>query len=394
VEVAKVINLGNKNNIISTNVQNIEISGIRKFFNKVSEVPEALSLTLGQPDFSVPDRIKTAMIKAIEENKTGYTSNAGLVELREEISTYLRDLQINYKPEETCITVGGSEGLLAVFMTLLNRGDKVLIPTPAYPAYESCVKLVGGEVANYTLNEDFTINFENLEKAIKDEKPKLLVISYPSNPTGAVMSKEDRDKLYEMLKDKDIIIISDEIYSALSYDENYYSICQYEDIKHKVILVSGFSKMFSMTGLRLGYVCAVKGLMDQIIKVHQYNVSCAPSIAQWGAYEGLKHCLEDVEEMKQEFKRRREYIYERLSAMGMEVVLPKGAFYIFPSIKKYNLSSEEFCERLLREGFVAAVPGSAFGSGGEGYIRISYSYSMENLIEAMDRMEKWIKETF
>lgn len=378
----------------STNVKNIEISGIRKFFNKVSEVPEALSLTLGQPDFSVPNKIKAAMISAIEENKTGYTSNAGLIELRTEISCYLKSFNINYNAEEICTTIGGSEGLLSVFMTLLNNGDKVLIPSPAYPAYESCVKLVGGRVVNYELNEDFTINFEDLKMAIAQEKPKLLVVSYPSNPTGAVLSEKDRNKLYEIVKNEDIIIVSDEIYSALSYEDSYYSICQYEDIKHKVILVSGFSKMFSMTGLRLGYVCAMKEFMDQIIKVHQYNVSCAPSISQWGAYEGLKSCLNDVKQMKQEFMKRRDYIYERLISMGMDVVLPKGAFYIFPSIKKYNISSEEFCEKLLREGFVAAVPGSAFGSRGEGYIRISYSYSMENLKEGMDRMEKWVKRTF
>jgi aminotransferase len=380
--------------MFSNNVRNIEISGIRKFFNKVSEVPEALSLTLGQPDFSVPDKIKSAMIKAIEENKTGYTSNAGLPELREEISKYLKSFDINYSALETCMTIGGSEGLLSVFMALINKGDKVLIPAPAYPAYESCVKLVGGTVVDYELNADFTINFEKLKNAIAVEKPKLLVVSYPSNPTGAVLSKEDRDRLYSIVKQGNIIVISDEIYSALCYEDSYYSICQYEDIKHKVILVSGFSKMFSMTGLRLGYVCAEKVYMDQIIKVHQYNVSCAPSIVQWGAYEGLKSSLSDVENMKQEFKRRRDYLFERLTSMGMEVVIPKGAFYILPSIKKYGLSSEEFCERLLREGLVAAVPGSAFGSGGEGYMRISYSYSMENLKNAMDRLEKWLKENF
>ncbi len=380
--------------MFSRNVMSIEISGIRKFFNKVSEVPEALSLTLGQPDFSVPDKIKKAMIKAIEEDKTGYTSNAGLNELREEISKYLGSFSINYTADETCMTIGGSEGLLAVFMALINSGDKVLIPTPAYPAYESCVKLLGGTVVNYELNEDFTINFERLANAISKEKPKLLVVSYPSNPTGAVLSKEDRDKLHEKIMQEDIIVISDEIYSALCYETSYYSICQFEDIKHKVILVSGFSKMFSMTGLRLGYVCAEKAYMDQIIKVHQYNVSCAPSIVQWGASEGLKYCLQDVENMKQEFQKRRDYLYDRLTSMGIEVVMPKGAFYIFPSIKKFGLSSEEFCERLLREGFVAAVPGSAFGTGGEGYIRISYSYSMGNLKEGMDRLEKWLKDNF
>jgi aminotransferase len=389
-----MLTFDNECNLFSKNVENIEISGIRKFFNKVAEFPEALSLTLGQPDFSVPSKIKTAMIKAIEENKTGYTSNAGLIELREEITSYLQSFDIKYTSDEICTTIGGSEGLLAVFMALINSGEKVLIPATAYPAYESCVKLVGGSVINYALNEDFTIDFESVKTAIKLEKPKVLVVSYPSNPTGAVLSKEDRDKLYEIIKNENIIVVSDEIYSALCYQENYYSICQYEDIKHKVILVSGFSKMFSMTGLRLGYVCAMKKFMDQIIKVHQYNVSCAPSIAQWGAYEGLKYCLCDVKNMRNEFQKRRDYVYSRLINMGIDVVIPKGAFYIFPSIKKYNINSEEFCERLLKEGLVAAVPGSAFGNGGEGFIRISYSYSMDSLKEGMDRLEKWIKGAF
>ncbi|MCM0650629.1 aminotransferase class I/II-fold pyridoxal phosphate-dependent enzyme [Clostridium swellfunianum] len=380
--------------MFSLNVQSIEISGIRKFFNKVAEVPEALSLTLGQPDFNVPEKIKASMIKAIDENKTGYTSNAGIIELRQQIASYLKGFDINYEAEEICTTIGGSEALLSVFMSIINQGDKVLIPSPAYPAYESCVKLVGGEVVNYQLNEDFTINFEEVKAVIQRERPKVLVVSYPSNPTGAFLSKEDRDKLYEFLKYEEIIVVSDEIYSALCYEINYYSICQFKDIKHKVILVSGFSKMFSMTGLRLGYVCAPSNFMHQIMKVHQYNVSCAPSIVQWGAYEGLKSCLGDVEEMKEEFKKRRDYLYDRLTAMGMDVVLPKGAFYMFPSIKKYGLTSEEFCERLLREGYVAVVPGSAFGVGGEGYIRISYSYSMESLEEGMNRLEKWLKESF
>jgi aminotransferase len=334
------------------------------------------------------------MVNAIQENKTGYTSNAGIVELREEIAKYLNGFNIEYKADEICLTIGGSEGLLSVFTSLLNKGDKVLIPTPAYPAYESCVKLVGGEAVNYKLNEDFSINFDELRKLLTLEKPKIMVVSYPSNPTGATLSKSDRDKLYEIVKHSEVIVITDEIYCSLCYEESYYSISQFEDIKDRVILVSGFSKMFSMTGLRLGYVCAVKDFMDQIIKVHQYNVSCAPSIAQWGACEGLRSCLGDVEMMKEQFKNRRDYVYNRLVSMGMNTVLPNGAFYIFPSVNKFNLSSDEFCERLLREAKLAIVPGSAFGKGGEGYIRISYSYSLETLKEAMDRLERWINENF
>ncbi|MCT8977309.1 aminotransferase class I/II-fold pyridoxal phosphate-dependent enzyme [Clostridium sp. CX1] len=384
--------MDNVENVVSRNVQSIEISGIRKFFNKVAKYPDAISLTLGQPDFNVPAKIKEAMINAIEDNKTTYTSNAGIVELRKEISSYLKTQHINYQQDEICLTIGGSEGLMDVFTALLNPNDKVLIPTPAYPAYESCVKLLGGQILNYNLNKDFSIDFEQLETLIETENPKVMVVSYPSNPTGAIISKEDNDKLHKILKNNEIIIISDEMYSALCFDDNYYSIAQFEDIRNRVIVVGGFSKMFSMTGLRLGYVCADYKLMEAIMKVHQYNVSCAPSIVQWGAYEGLRSCMEDVDYMKSQFIRRRDYLYERLISMGFETNLPMGAFYIFPSIKKFNMESEEFCERLLKEAGVAAVPGSAFGIGGEGYMRISYAYSMEQLKEAADRMESWIKK--
>jgi aminotransferase len=378
-------------NTISRNVQSIEISGIRKFFNKVSKYPDAISLTLGQPDFNVPQKIKVAMVKAIEDNKTTYTSNAGIIELRREISRYLKTLNINYDAEEICLTIGGSEGLMDVFTALLNPEDKVLIPTPAYPAYESCVKLLGANVVNYNLDNTFSIDFKELENLIKLEKPKVLVVSYPCNPTGAIISKEQRDKLYKIVKENNIIVVSDEIYSALCFEENYYSISQFEDINDRVIVVSGFSKMFSMTGLRIGYVCADASLMSSIMKVHQYNVSCAPSIVQWGTYEGLRNCMEDVEFMKKEFIKRRDYLYNRLINMGFNANLPMGAFYMFPSIERFNMKSEEFCEKLLKEAGVAIVPGSAFGAGGEGYIRISYAYSMEQLKEAADRMEKWLK---
>lgn len=380
------------NNKIAKNVNGVEISGIRKFYNKVQKYPGTLSLTLGQPDFFVPNRVKHSMIKAIEENKTAYTSNFGIDELREEISKYLREsFNIKYNKDEICLTIGGSEGLFSVFAALIETGDKVLIPTPAYPAYESCVKILGGEVVNYNLKDDFSIDYENLERVIREEQPKLIIVSYPSNPTGAVLSKDDKEKLYKILKDKEIIIISDEIYSALTFDEKYYSLAQYEDLKDRTILVSGFSKMFSMTGLRLGYVCAADNLMNGIIKVHQYNVSCAPSIVQWGALEGIKYCLDDVEKMKVEFIKRRDFVYNRLLELGFSVNMPNGAFYIFPNIENFNMSSEEFCERALSEGKVAVVPGNAFGKGGEGYIRISYSYSLDTLEEALNRLEAFLK---
>jgi aminotransferase len=379
------------NNKISGNVQSIELSGIRKFYNKVSKVQGAISLTLGQPDFSVPSKARQAIIDAIDTNKTGYTSNEGILELRCEISKFLKKQKINYSADEICVTVGGSEGLMDVFATFVNSGDKVLIPAPAYPAYESCIKLIGGKIINYGLNDDFSIDFEQLINTISKEKPKLLVLSYPCNPTGAVLSEDDKNKLYEIIKEEDIIVITDEMYSSLCFEDRYYSIAQCEDIKDKVILVSGFSKMFSMTGLRIGYVCAPKQYIDSIIKVHQYNVSCAPSIVQYGALEGLKSCMDDVRYMRSEFIKRRDYAYKRLKKIGFEVNLPKGAFYIFPSILNFSENSEEFCDRLLNNAKVAVVPGSAFGNSGEGYMRISYACSMEVLEEALNRIEIELK---
>lgn len=377
---------------ISKNVQNIEISGIRKFFNKVEKYPDAISLTLGQPDFKVPQKIKDTMIKAIIEGKTTYTPNAGIMELRTEICKYLNSMNILYSPQEVCVTVGGSEGLLSVFTALINSGDKVLIPTPAYPAYESCVKLVGGEVVNYNLNSKFGIDFQELKIILDNTKPKIIVLSFPSNPTGAVLSEIDKNNLINLLKERDIIIVSDEIYSALYFTENYNSVAQCAALLSKTILVSGFSKMFSMTGLRIGYVCAKEEYMKHIMKVHQYSVSCAPSIAQWGALEGLKNCAVDVELMKNEFEKRRNFLYKKLIKLGFECILPQGAFYIFPSIKNFGMSSDEFCERLLSEAGVAIVPGTAFGVGGEDFIRISYSYSMPQLEEAINRIDKWINK--
>lgn len=379
------------NNIISTNVQNVQISGIRKFYNKVQQYPDAISLTLGQPDFNVPHGIKSAIIEAMNENKTGYTSNAGISELREEISKYLNSLSINYSSDEICLTIGGSEGLMDVFSALIDKEDKVLIPDPAYPAYESCVKIVGGHVINYNLKDDFSIDFDGLENIIKRQNPKIIVISYPCNPTGAILSKDDNDRLHKIISENNIIAVSDEMYAALCFNKDYYSIAQFNDIKHKVIVVSGFSKMFSMTGLRIGYVCAEDRFMEGIMKVHQYNVSCAPSIVQWGVVEGLRSCMNDAEYMKNEFVKRRDYLYTRLKNMEIDVNLPMGAFYMFPSIKKFGVKSEDFCESLLKNGKVAIVPGSAFGKGGEGYIRISYASNIDTLKLAADRIEKFMQ---
>ncbi|WP_346915585.1 aminotransferase class I/II-fold pyridoxal phosphate-dependent enzyme [Clostridium sp.] len=376
---------------LSSNIDNIEISGIRKFYNKVAKIEGAISLTLGEPDFKIPNEIKEAMKRSVDEDRTTYTPNAGIEELREEISKYLKSLNINFMKEEICVTVGGSEGLLSTFTGILNPGDKVLIPSIAYPAYENCVKILGGEVINYNLKKDLSVDMEQLEIVIEKECPKVMVVSYPSNPTGQLMTKEQCDRLFNILKEKDILIVSDEIYSSIVFGE-FNSISKYEKLKDNLILIGGFSKMFSMTGIRIGYVCAPEWILKNIIKVHQYNVSCAPSIGQYGALEGLKKSMYHIEHIKSDLKLRRDYVYDRLVSMGLEVIKPEGAFYIFPCIKSFGFSSEDFCEKLLKDTKVAVVPGTAFGKGGEGYIRISYCYSMEDLKLALDFMEKWLNE--
>lgn len=377
---------------MNKNVIGVEISGIRKFYNEVVKFKDAISLTLGQPDFQVPEKIKKAMIKAIEDGKTTYTANAGIDELREEISKFLNgSFNIDFKRDDIIITVGGSEGLYASMTAILNPGDKVLIPSIAYPAYENISKILGCEVINYDLNKDFSVNIESLKEGIK-KGGKLIILSYPSNPTGALLSKKGRDELVSIIKENDILVLTDEIYSSLCFEDEYYSVAQCKEIKDKLIYVSGFSKMFSMTGLRIGYVACSKIIYDQIIKVHQYNSSCATSISQFGALEGLKSCMNDVENMKESFKERMGFTYKRLIDMGLDVEKPKGAFYIYPNISKFGLKSEEFCHSLLREAKVACVPGCAFGKGGEGYIRISYCYSKDKLKIALDNLESFIKK--
>lgn len=374
---------------MNENLKNVKISGIRKFYNEVQKVEGAISLTLGQPDFKLPVSIEEGLMNAIKENKTTYTSNLGIVELREEISKYLLNKDITYEDDEICITVGGSEALFNIFTALLNKDDKVLIPTPAYPAYESIVTILGGTVVNYSLDNEFKIDVEDIKRKIKDMNIKYLVLSLPSNPTGAILSKEEKEQLVELIKENDILVITDEIYESLCYDE-YYSVAQCREIKDKVIYVGGFSKMFSMTGLRIGYYACSQDLMNEIIKIHQYNVSCAPSICQWAVYNGLKYGLDDVSHMKEVFNNRKELVVNKLKDIGLDVVMPKGAFYVFPSIKKFNIPAEEFALRLLHEEKVACVPGTAFGIGGEGYLRISYCYSDEELIEALKRIERFI----
>ncbi len=374
---------------MNENLNEIRMSGIRRFFNKVKDVDGAISLTLGQPDFKTPSEIKYGMIDAIENEKTTYTDNFGLLELRKEISSYLKNKGINYDYNEICVTVGGSEALFSSIISIINTGDKVLVPTPSYPAYENIIKIVGGEVIDYQLNDDFSLNFETIEKLIKEENIKYMILSYPSNPTGAILSQEEYIKLVDIIKKYNLIIISDEIYEAFCYDE-YYSIAMSEEVKNNIIYIGGFSKMFSITGIRIGFIAANSEIINEIGKVHQYNVSCTNSIGQYGVLSGLRYGLYNIVNMKEEFMKRKTYIEDRLRNMNIEFISPKGAFYIFPSIKKFNLNSEELCEKLLNEEKVACVPGRAFGIGGEGYIRISYCYSLDELEEGLNRIEKFI----
>ncbi|MBS6500232.1 MAG: aminotransferase class I/II-fold pyridoxal phosphate-dependent enzyme [Clostridium sp.] len=378
---------------MNENLNNVKISGIRRFFNKVKNVDGAISLTLGEPDFKTPKEIKYGMIKAIEEDKTVYTDNFGLLELRKEISTYLNRRGINYSMEEICITVGGSEALYSSISSLINKNDKVLIPNPSYPAYENIVNILGGEVISYNLNNDFSINFNELNELLKKEDIKYMVLSYPCNPTGAVLKKNEYNKLIDLIRRYKLIVVTDEIYEAFCYD-NYYSVAMCNEIKENIIYIGGFSKMFSITGIRIGFIAAAEKYLKEIAKVHQYNVSCTNSIGQYGVLEGLKYGLYNVEKMKEEFINRKTYVENRLTAMGLECFSPSGAFYIFPSIKQFNISSEEFCENLLKEEKVACVPGSAFGSGGEGYVRISYCYSIEELEIALNSLEKYINTLY
>lgn len=301
---------------MNENLNEIKMSGIRRFFNKVKEVDGAISLTLGQPDFKTPKEIKYGMLKAIEEDKTVYTDNFGLLELRKEISKYLKSKGINYEYDEICVTVGGSEALFSSLVSIINKGDKVLIPTPAYPAYENIVKIIGGKVVNYKLNDDFSLNFHVLERLIKEEKIKYMLLSYPSNPTGAILSKDEYDNLIKLIKENDLTIISDELYEALCY-EKYYSVAMSKDIIDNIIYIGGFSKMFSITGIRVGFIATKKEKLQEIGKVHQYNVSCTNSIGQYGVLEGLKHGLHNVDYMKNEFLVRKTYVEDRLRKMNM-----------------------------------------------------------------------------
>ena len=380
--------------ILPRSVVDMPSSGIRKFFDILDSMTDVTALTVGQPDFVTPWKIREAGIESLESGKTYYTSNAGTLELRREISNYMnRRFDLHYDPvKEIVVTVGGSEAIDVAMRTLLQPGDEVIIPTPCFVCYEPLCKMTGAvPVIVETRNEDkFKLTPELLESAIT-EKTKMLVLAYPNNPTGAIMDEGDLEKIAQILREKQIIVLSDEIYAELTYGRRHVSIASLPDMWERTVVVSGFSKAYAMTGWRLGYICAPAPLARQMLKIHQYAIMCAPTTAQLAAITALRDCDEDVAAMTAEYDRRRRLIYNGLRDIGIESFEPEGAFYIYPNIGKFGLTSEAFCEKLLYEHKCAIVPGVAFGAAGEGFARISYAYSVKHINQALERMEAFIR---
>ena len=382
--------------ILSRTVQDIKPSGIRKFFDIAATMDDVISLGVGEPDFQTPWSVRKAGITSLEKGKTKYTSNSGLEELRREISNYInRKCGVQYNPlGEILISVGGSEAIDATLRAIITPGDEVIIPQPSYVCYEPITELCGGvPVIIETLAEnDFKVTPEQLKNAIS-EKTKALILPYPCNPTGAIMEREDLEALAEILQDTNILVISDEIYSELTFGEKpHVSIASIDGMRERTILINGFSKTFSMTGWRLGFACGPQEIISQVTKIHQFAIMCAPTTAQHAAIEALRGCDEAVADMKAEYNRRRRLIVDGFNKAGLTCREPKGAFYAFPCIKSTGLTSEEFCEKLLEAKHVAVVPGTAFGKGGEGFVRASYCYSTEHIIEALKRIDEFVKE--
>ena len=379
---------------IPSRIQEIKPSGIRKFFDLVSGRPDVISLTVGEPDFVTPWHIRMAGIESLEKGKTYYTANAGLMELRTEISRYLeRRFQAHYDPQkEIIVTVGGSEAIDLTFRALLEPGDEVIIPLPAFVCYEPLARLAGGTPVIIETKEEnkFKLTAEELRAAITP-KTKLLVLPYPNNPTGAIMTREDLEAIERELRGTNILILSDEIYGELTYGREHCSCAAMPGLAERTILASGFSKAYAMTGWRMGYLCAPAVIAKQILKLHQYGIMSAPTTAQFAAIEAMRNGDEDVQMMREEYNRRRRYLTAGLRSIGLSCFEPEGAFYVFPCIAGTGLSSEEFCRRLLEEYDVAIVPGNAFGDCGEGFARISYAYSVQHISKALERMESFLK---
>lgn len=380
---------------LSNIVTGIKPSGIRKFFDIVMEMSDAISLGVGEPDFDTPWPIREEGIFSLEKGRTFYTSNAGLMELRQEIANYQKRLiGVDYDPEtEVIVTVGGSEGIDLAVRTVMNPGEEMIIPQPSFVCYEPICRLTGGVPVIIDLKEEdqFKLTVRQLEEAVTD-KTKLLLLTFPNNPTGSIMTEEELRPIAEFCIEHDLYVLTDEIYAELTYGTKHVSIASFPGMRDRTIVVNGFSKAYAMTGWRLGYLCAPENIAEQMYKVHQYGIMCAPTNAQYAAVVALRDCDEYVRKMMAEYNRRRSYLVNRLHKMGIDCFEPFGAFYVFPSVKKFGMTSEEFATELLMSKKVAVVPGTAFGDCGEGFLRISYAYSLEDLKEALDRMEAFVKE--
>ena len=386
----------NYENILSNTVKEMKPSGIRKFFDIANTMKDVISLGVGEPDFPTPRAVRSAGIRSLELARTKYTSNRGLELLRDEIQTYVyKKYNIDYKStSEILVTVGGSEAIDATVRAIVNHGDEIIIPQPSYVCYEPITALAGGVpvIINTKAENSFKLTKEELLAAITP-KTKALILPYPSNPTGAIMEKEDLEAIAEVLRGTDIIVISDEIYAELTFGgKKHVSIASIEGMKERTVLINGFSKAFSMTGWRLGYACGPEPILKEITKIHQYAIMCAPTTSQYAAIEALRSCDDAVADMLEEYDARRRIIVKGFNELGLECREPKGAFYAFPSIKSTGLTSEEFCQRLLYSKRVALVPGDAFGASGEGYVRASYCYSLAHIKEALARIGDFLEE--
>ncbi|MBO4701049.1 MAG: aminotransferase class I/II-fold pyridoxal phosphate-dependent enzyme [Lachnospiraceae bacterium] len=382
-------------NPLSDKITNIKPSGIRRFFDIVSEMEDAISLGVGEPDFDTPWHIRDEGIYSLEKGKTFYTSNAGLKELRQEICNYYgRKQGVVYNPlTETLVTVGGSEGIDLALRCMLNPGEEVIIPTPCYVSYEPCTVMADGVPVILPLKNEnqFRLTPEELEGAIT-EKTKILILAFPNNPTGAIMEKEDLEAIAPIIEKHDLFVISDEIYSELSYKSKHVSICSIPGMRERTIIINGFSKAYAMTGWRLGYALGPEVIIKQMIKLHQFAIMCAPTTSQYAAIEALKNGEEDVIEMTEAYNQRRRFLMNEFKKMGLPCFEPFGAFYVFPCIKEFGMTSEEFALKFLEEEKVAVVPGTAFGDCGEGFLRISYAYSIEDLKVAIGRLKNFIEK--
>lgn len=380
--------------VLSRTVVETPKSGIRKFFDLMSTMTDVVGLTVGEPDFQTPWHIREAGIQSLEKGKTYYTANAGLAELRSEINTYMtRRFNVSYDPTcEVIVTVGGSEAIDIAFRSIIEPGDEIIIPTPSFVCYAPLARMSGGVpvILETKFEDKFKINPEALKAAITP-RTKMLVLPYPNNPTGAIMTQEELADIADIIRDTNIVVLSDEIYAEMTYTGNHCSIASLEGMWERTIIASGFSKAYAMTGWRLGYICAPKQLTEQMLKIHQYGIMSSPTTSQFAAIEALKNGDEDIKMMVDEYNRRRRYIFNGLKSIGIDSFEPEGAFYIFPKIGDFGLSGEEFCNKLLYDYKCAIVPGNAFGNSGEGFARISYAYSIKHITQALERIEAFVK---